>query len=386
MKTAIVYDRVNKWGGAERVLLALHKIFPEAPLYTSVYDEKRASWAKAFPKVYTSFLQKIPFAKNNHELFAPLMPIAFEQFNFDEYDLVISVTSEAAKGIITKPHTFHLCYMLTPTRYLWSHYTTYLKGVTLKVLASPVIKYLRNWDKIAATRPDKIIAISTEVKKRIKKYYNRDSEIIFPPADSLASYHKNRLLRVSSKTSRRFLLDTQPYYLYVGRLVGYKKVDLLVNTFNDLNKKLVIVGTGYEVNSLKSKSRNNIKFLGEIDESELKRIYLKAKALIMPQEEDFGIVAVEAQSFGVPVIAYKKGGACDTVIDGVTGVLFDEQNEASLTSAIEKFDKMSFNRRALIDNAKKFSFEIFQKKLQRSLVRTFGGRRWRNKTLASFKK
>lgn len=384
MKTAIVYDRVNKWGGAERVLLALNKIFPEAPLYTSVYDEKKASWAKAFPKVYTSFLQKIPFAKNNHELFAPLMPIAFEQFNFDEYDLVISVTSEAAKGIITKPHTFHLCYMLTPTRYLWSGYNDYFKNTLLRFIAKPVTDYLKTWDKIAATRPDKIIAISTEVKKRIKKYYNRDSEIIFPASSSLSKKSFLRGPRSKSASARKDFFD-KAHYLYVGRLVGYKKVDLLVNTFNNLNKKLVIVGTGYEENSLKSKSRNNIKFLGEIDELELKRIYLKAKALIVPQEEDFGIVAVEAQTFGVPVIAYKKGGAYDTVIDGVTGILFNEQNEASLTSAIEKFDKMSFNRRAIVDNAKKFSFEIFQKKLQRSLVRTFSGWRWRDKAMASIK-
>ncbi|MEK7497519.1 MAG: hypothetical protein AAB656_01225 [Patescibacteria group bacterium] len=184
MKTAIVYDRVNKWGGAERVLLTLHEMFPGAPLYTSVYNSKTAPWAAVFPKVYTSFLQNFPFAKNNHELYAILMPIVFESFDFDEYDLVISVTSEAAKGVITKPGTKHICYMLTPTRYLWSGYKEYFKNPLVRFISKPIINYLRSWDKVAAFRPDEIIAISTEVQRRVKKYYNRESKIIFPPAEN----------------------------------------------------------------------------------------------------------------------------------------------------------------------------------------------------------
>ena len=183
MKVAIVYDRVNKWGGAERVLLALHEMFPDAPLYTSVYDSKKAPWARVFPKIYTSFLQYLPFAKSNHELLAPLMPLVFESFNFDNYDLVISVTSEAAKGIKTNSGTLHVCYCLTPTRYLWSHYEDYFKNPVFKLVTKPIINYLKNWDKKAAQRPDVMIAISTEVKNRIKKYYGRDSEIIFPPTN-----------------------------------------------------------------------------------------------------------------------------------------------------------------------------------------------------------
>jgi len=181
MKVAIVYDRVNKWGGAERVLLALHEMFPKAPLYTSVYDKKNAKWANVFPKIYTSFLQHIPFAKSNHELFAVLMPLAFESFNFDKYDLVISVTSEFAKGIITKQSTLHVCYCLTPTRYLWSGYEDYFRNKIFKILTKSIIIYLKEWDKMAAKRPDVMVAISSEVRNRIKKYYNRDSEIIFPP-------------------------------------------------------------------------------------------------------------------------------------------------------------------------------------------------------------
>src|SRR5260221_835454 len=166
MKVAIVYDRVNKWGGAERVLLALHEMFREAPLYTSVYSNKHAKWAEIFPEIYTSFLQKIPFTKTRHEFLPLFMPFVFESFNFDDYDLVISVTSEAAKGIITKGKTKHICYCLTPTRYLWSGYDDYFKDKTLGSLSKPAIRYLRNWDLVASRRPDMIIGISREVQKR----------------------------------------------------------------------------------------------------------------------------------------------------------------------------------------------------------------------------
>ncbi len=366
LNVAIVYDRINKFGGAERVLLTLHEMFPDAPLYTSVHDEKNALWAKVFPKIYTSFLQNIPFAKSNHELLGWLMPMAFEQFNFKEYDLVISVTSEAGKGIITSPNTIHLCFCLTPTRYLWSGYDVYFKNKIFNFISKPIINYLRWWDKVAANRPDKIIAISTEVKNRIKKYYGIDSEIIFPPVETLGS--------VSKKISTT--------YLVVSRLVKYKKVELLVQVFNDLGLPLVIVGIGSEEGKLKRLAKNNIKFLGSISDDELKRVYINAKAFLMPQEEDFGITAVEAQSFGVPVIAYKAGGALDTVIENKTGVFFEEQTKASLKQAIEKFDTMSFNDSYIKENAKKFSKERFKRELQGSLIRTYRSWRWGNTPLA----
>lgn len=385
---AIVYDRINKWGGAERVLLALHEMFPGAPLYTAVYDAKKAPWAKVFPKIYTSFLQKIPFAKNNHEFLGTFMPIAFEgKFSskgrpapdWDEYDLVISVTSEAAKGIITKPGTFHLCYCLTPTRYLWSGYNFYFKNPILRFLAGPAVSYLRNWEKVAAQRPDLMVAISTEVKKRIKKYYNRDSEIIFPPVNLYFDLRrKNSFLRVSHSTYGK----NRKYYLVVSRLVPYKRVDLVVEAFNKLGKKLVIVGSGSQAGNLKRKACNNIKFVGEVSEKELAKLYLGAKALIMPQEEDFGIISPEAQSFGVGVIAYKKGGALDSVVDGKTGVFFDKQNVDSLLEAIAKFEKMSFNHIYLINNAKAFAKEKFKRELQKTLIRAFDSRRRGNQALA----
>ena len=180
MKVALVYDRLNKWGGAERVLLALHKIFPDAPLYTSIYSPDSAPWAKVFDD-RTSFLQKYKFTRNHNEMLALFMPLAFESFNFDEYDLVISVTSESANGIVTKPKTRHVCYCLTPTRYLWSGYDEYFRGKLMRIISTPALLYLKRWDKLSSHRVDSYIAISTEVKRRIKDYYEKDSQIIFPP-------------------------------------------------------------------------------------------------------------------------------------------------------------------------------------------------------------
>lgn len=350
-KVAIVYDRVNKWGGAERVLLALHEIFPEAPLYTSVYDPTNASWAKVFPEVRTSFLQKIPFTKSNHEFLATFMPLAFESFDFSEFDLVISVTSESAKGIKTKKGTYHICYCLTPTRYLWSHNQEYFKNKLLKLVSRPFVKALQKWDKRAAQRPDEIIAISTEVQSRIKKYYGRDAEIIFPPVE----LSMNRFIDSNDRKRK--------YYLVVSRLVDYKKVDLAVKAFNKLTLPLVIVGTGRSEKKLKRLAHKNIKFVGNVSENELQKYYLNARALIMPQEEDFGIVAVEAQMNGVPVIAYKKGGAIDTVIDRKTGIFFERQTTDSLMSAIKEFEKRQFVVDNLFTNAGRFSKEVFRKEI-----------------------
>lgn len=345
-RTAIIYDRVNKWGGAERVLLALHELFPDAPLYTSVFDAKTATWAKVFPEIKTTFLQRIPFAKGNHEFLAPLMHIAFETFDFSEFDLVISVTSEAAKSIRTGPNTLHICYCLTPTRYLWSGYETYFKTKTFLSFAGRFfIKYLRRADKVSAHRPDSMIAISSEVSRRIKKYYGRNSEIIFPPVD--VSKPKN-------------IIQRKDFYLIVGRLVGYKKTDLAIRAFNKLGYKLIIVGVGREIDKLKKISSGNITFAGQVSENELINYYKSAKALIMPQEEDFGIVSVEAQSFGLPVISFKKGGAIDTVIDGKTGILFGEQSPDDLINAIKKFENVKFESKDMLVNAQKFSKKIFK--------------------------
>ncbi|OGM77275.1 hypothetical protein A2188_02505 [Candidatus Woesebacteria bacterium RIFOXYA1_FULL_43_9] len=352
MKVAIVYDRVNKWGGAERVLLTLHEMFPDAPLYTSVYDEKKAPWAKVFPKICTTFLQQIPFISSHHEWLGWLMPLAFESFDFRQYDLVISVTSEFAKGIITLPNTKHLCLCLTPTRYLWSGYDEYFKSWWFRAISAPGLWYLREWDKIAARRPDVLVAISTEIKARITKYYNCDSVIIFPPV----RLGRRGLPNLEGEALRG-------YYLVVSRLVPYKRVDLVVKAFNQLGRKLVIVGTGSEEKRLRQMAKKNITFTGFVPGEKLADYYQGARAFVMPQEEDFGISAVEAQSLGVPVVAYKAGGAMDTVVDGLTGVFFDRQTVGSLKEAITKFEKIDFNKYAIIKNADRFSESLFRRQL-----------------------
>ncbi len=353
-RVAIVYDRVNKWGGAERVLLALHDIFPDAPLYTSVYDKKNAPWAKVFPEIKTSFLQHIPLAKGNHEFLAPIMAFAFESFDFSEYDLVISVTSEYAKAIRTGPKTRHICYCLTPTRYLWSGYDDYFSSKSvLSWFGKFFVNYLRRLDLVFAQRPDKIVAISGEVQKRIAKYYNRESEVIYPPVE----FPKSNEIKAKGR-----------HFLVVSRLVPYKRIDIAVRLFNKLRKKLVVVGTGRDFGKIKSIANKNIDLKGSVSERVLTKIYHNAIALIMPQEEDFGITAIEAALMGVPVIAYKKGGAGDTVVHGKTGVLFEKQTESSLEKAIKIFEKSKFNRSYMSKHSKKFSKEKFVKAFKRLVV------------------
>ncbi len=347
MKVALVYDRVNKWGGAERLLLALHDIFPQAPLYTSVYSAQKAPWADVFD-VKTSFLQHLPFSMH-HEIYAPLMPLAFESFNFSKYDLVISVTSEAAKGIITQPKTVHICYMLTPTRYLWSGYKDYFKNEWLRYLSYPLVSYLRFWDKAAAQRPDKIIAISQEVARRIKKYYKRESTVIYPPVSI-------------QNSTKRYTLDANPYFLVVSRLVPYKRIDLAVSAFNKLGFPLKIVGTGSESKRLKRLAKRNIEFLGSLTDEELVKYYKKCVALVFAGKEDFGLTVLEAQSFGKPVIAFSGGGVKETVIDGKTGLFFYPQNEKALIEAVGKFQRKKFDPKDARAQAKKFNIENFRRK------------------------
>lgn len=368
MKIALVYDRVNEWGGAERVLLVLNEMFPDAPLYTSVYDPKRAPWAKVFPKVISSFLQSFPLARSRHDLYPWLMPIAFETFNFDGYDLVVSITSEAAKGIITKPHTKHVCYCLTPTRYLWSGYDFYFRNQAMRVLSKPAVSYLRKWDRIAAQRPDVMVGISHAVVDRIKKYYGRRAELIYPPVDIGKFGKKIRNPEVPYLGHPKG--EPKGFYLVVSRLVPYKCVDLAIEAFNKLGAPLVIVGTGRGERKLKSMAKKNINFVGELTDGQLGQYYRGCSGLIVPQEEDFGIAAVEAQAFGKPVVAFKAGGVLDTVTDGESGIFFAKQNKKSLIYAIRKLGKTNFEEKKIKANAQRFSKERFNREF-RTLIQRF---------------
>ncbi|MBI2430670.1 MAG: glycosyltransferase [Candidatus Levybacteria bacterium] len=350
MKVALVYDRVNKWGGAERVLLSLHEIFPQAPLYTSVYNPMKTPWANVFV-LKTSFLQKFPYASSVHELLPVFMPLAFESFSFDQYDLVISVTSEAAKGIITKPGTLHICYCLTPTRYLWSGYEEYFKNPVNRFFTQPAVSYLRKWDYIAAQRPDAYIAISKEVQKRIKKYYGRESEVVYPPVD-LPSV-KYQVSSIKGKEAG--------FFLVVSRLVPYKRIDIAIKACNRLQLPLKIIGTGSEEGRLKSIAGQTIEFLGNLTDSELVGYYKACRALIFPGLEDFGVVVAEAQKFGRPVIAFYGGGAREIVKEQKTGLFFYPQTTEALVSTLIMFEKKRFSSAICADNAERFSLALFKK-------------------------
>ena len=351
MKVALVYDRVNKFGGAERVLLALHEIWPSAPLFTSVYHPKTAGWAKDF-RVIPSLLNKLPFARNHHELFPWLMPLVFEGFEFDEFDVVISITSEFAKGIITKPETLHFCYCLTPTRYLWSGYNSYFRSSVFKFFSSPIISYLKKWDQIASQRVDEYLAISETVQTRIKKYYGRDSTVIYPGIN----IQKFKSLKVQKQKSNFFLI--------VSRLVPYKKIDLAVKAFNQLGWPLKIIGTGSELRKLKKIAESNIEFLDQLTDKELIGYYQNCHALIMPQDEDFGLVCLEAQAVGRPVIAYKGGGALETVIKDKTGIFFEEQTVDSLIKGLKEFKSLKLKPEDCQQQAKKFNVKIFKREFK----------------------
>lgn len=331
MKVALVYDRINKFGGAERVLLAINEIWPKAPLYTSVYNPDTAPWAKVFD-VRPSFMQKIPFAKNYHEWFPWLTPLAFEQFDFSGYDVVISITSAEAKNVITSPKTLHICYCLTPTRYLWSGSNLYPKSF-FRSLLSP---NLRLTDQIAGYRPDKYIAISHNVAQRINKYYRRESEVIYPPVDT-------KKFKLSKKSKDFFLL--------VSRKVPYKNIDLAVKIFKKLNKKLIVINSG------------------NLTDFTLLRYYQDCRALIFPSVEDFGLVSLEAQSCGKPVIVNVKGGAKETIINNKTGLVFNSESE--LIDIINKFNNLKFDPHICRQNALNFDKEIFKNKLRAIVERSY---------------
>lgn len=364
MKVALVYDRVNKWGGAERVLLALHEIWPDAPLYTAVYDPAGAPWAKDF-KVVPSFLNRLPFAKKNHEKLALLMPLAFESFSFEGYDLVISVTSEAAKGIITKPETRHFCYCLTPTRYLWSGYEQYFDSAFRRLIGAPAVKYLRQWDLVAARRPDAMIAISDCVRRRIRKYYGRAAKVIYPPVD-LERFKQGAK---SGPESSPPIKVQDNYFLIVSRLVPYKRVDLAVRAFNKLGIPLKIIGTGGEAEKLKKTAGPNIEFLGALTDREVLGYYRSCQAVVFPGEEDFGLVPLEAQACGRPVIALKAGGALETVVEGKTGRFFWPQTTDALVSVVKECLSQRFSVKDCRQNSQRFGQKLFRQKIKTAVLK-----------------
>ncbi len=367
MNVALVYDRVNKWGGAERVLLALHKIWPKAPLFTAVYDTKGAVWANVF-EVHPSFLQRIPLAALAHESLPILTPIAFESFSFDGYDVVISVTSAEAKNIITKPNVIHICYCLTPTRYLWSSFEQYKNqpglGGWSKLATWGLTTFapiLRAWDRVAASRPDYYIAISERVKSRIETYYKRTvTSVIYPPVDT-KKFKRQGGAKATSPQGE--------YFLTVSRLVSYKRLDIIIQAFNQLRLPLVIIGDGRQKRELKNMAGPTIRFIDHhLTDSDLVRYYEGCRAFVFAGDEDFGLAALEAQSMGVPIVAFAKSGIAEIVKEQVTGILFDRQDKESLMNGIREFLRRDFSRQACRKRAEEMSEERFIKTMKHTVL------------------
>jgi glycosyltransferase involved in cell wall biosynthesis len=358
MKVAITTDWLNSFGGAERVLVALHRMFPDAPIYTSVYDPSGLPDFMQGWDVRPSFLQKIPFAKRRHQWLLPLMPMAFEQFDLSEYDLVVTTNSACAKGVITRPGTINLCYCYTPCRYLWDLYHEYTRGHPLRMLIAPIAHWMRLWDRLAADRVDHFVGISQEVAGRIDRHYRRDAEVIYPPVD---------VERVRPNG-----LPPEDFYLVVSRLVGYKRIDLAVEACNRLGRRLVVVGDGPERRRLEGLAGPTVEFRGSLDDAEVADLYARCRALIFPGLEDFGIAPVEAQAAGRPVVAYGRGGALETVVGGVTGVFFDEQTVEATTTAVRKLEGVSFDSRRCRENALRFDSRKFLHALATKIAEATG--------------
>ena len=353
----MVYDWVVKWGGAERVLLALHEIFPQAPLLTSVYYPKQAGWAGKF-EVKTSFLNRLPGTGNSHRLLAPFMPLAFESLDLKKYRLVISVSSWAAKGVLTASSAVHLNYCLTPTRFLWSKQTEYehkpgfgFRDSLVRTGFRKMAPYLKRWDRVSAHRPDAYLAISQTVAARLKKFYGVSAEVIYPPVET-------DFFKPTSK-------PTGKNWLVVSRLEPYKKVDLVIEVFNRLGWPLTIVGEGSQRSQLERQAGPRIRFTGCVEDEKLLSYYHSCRAVICPQEEDFGLVAVEAQACGRPVLGLGKGGLTETVVPGQTGDLFDFQTAKALYKRLVNFRPESYSAHACRQNALRFSRELFIKSFRR---------------------
>ncbi len=350
MNIALVHEWITNVAGSERVLLVLKELFPDAPIFTSVYAPEKA---KPFNKyeVHTSFLQKIPFMKTKRELLIPFTPLAFEQFDLSKFDLVISSTSMAAKGVITKPDTIHVSYCHTPPRYLWeAQIDPRAKGGMLAGIKSLTSHKMRIWDRVAADRVDHFLANSKYVAGRIKKYYDRDADVVYPPVNC-ARFNDCCNSNIGN------------YFLFVSRLVNYKKCDLVIAAFNKLGWPLKIIGTGPDKSKLESMAKKNIEFLGFLSDEEIKKYYAETKAFIFAAEEDFGIVPVEAMAAGRPVIAYARGGQSESVVPGVTGEFFPEQTADSLVQTLKYFDYKKYDPAKIKAHANKFSEEIFKKNI-----------------------
>lgn len=346
MKVALVHDDLIQWGGAEKVLAEISNIFPDAPIFTAIADLKNPLIAQNFKnkKIRTSFLQKLPLHKKLYKPLMPLYPIAFEQFDFSDFDLVISQTTRFAKSVITKPETIHISYIHTPPRFLWN-----FNNEKSPWFLRPLFSKLRYFDEISAKRVDYFIAGSENCQERLKKIYGAASKVLYPFVDT-------------EKLNPGKSFDGD-YYLIISRLNKYKKVNAAVKAFKTNDKKLKIVGVGPEFNNIQKTAPESVEVLGKVDDALLESLIAGCKGLIIMAEEDFGMTAIEAQALGKGVIAYGAGGVLETVIPGKTGNYFPEQTAESLNKALEVFESLKIQPDDCYENVEKFSKEKFKERL-----------------------
>ena len=356
MKKALVHDWFSVYAGAEKCVESFTNIWDDFEVYSLIdflSDKDRETILKG-KKANTSFVQNLPFAKKKYRNYLPLFPFAIEQFDLSKYDVILSSSHAVAKGVLTHSNQLHISYVHTPIRYAWDLYFQYLKESGLnKGLKGKLAKYflhkIRMWDISTVNRVDYYIANSHYIARRIKKVYGKESTVIYPPVDV-----------------ERFKLCEQKedFYLTASRMVPYKKIDLIVETFAKVGKKLVVIGTGPDEQKIKSFANEHIKFLGFASDAVLLDYMQRAKAFVFSAEEDFGIVPVEAQACGTPVICLGKGGTKETVIDGETGVHFKEQSVDDLLHAIRKFETIKFHPVTIRKHALQFSKERFEKEIE----------------------
>ncbi len=354
MPTALAHDWLNQAGGAESVLETFHGMYPQAPIYTSMFAPRRLPAAYGQWDIRTSFMQRLPGVAGHHQAYLPLYPLAFGRLDLSAYDLVISNASAFCKGVRTRPGAVHLCYCLTPTRFLWM-YPEYVAreglGLLPRAILPPVIRLLRAWDRAAADRVTAFAAISVAVQERIRRFYGRESEIIYPPVAE-AAFHP--------------VTQAEPggYFLSVGRLIPYKRVDLAVRAFSQLGLPLVVIGDGRDRAALERLAGPNVRFLGRVSEEEKRRYLAGCRAFLFPGEEDFGIAPLEAQAAGKPVIAFAAGGALDTIQEGITGEYFRQPTVESLAEAVRRFDPSRYDPAACVANARRFDTANFRRSWQ----------------------
>lgn len=355
MKKALIHDWYYVNGGAEKVIHSFNTIWKDFEHYALVdfLDEKDRDYILNGASVNTSFIQKLPTAKSNHRKFLQLFPYAIEQFDLNEYDLVLSSSASIAKGVMTNQNQLHICYCHSPMRYAWDLYHQYLEESNFGFLSGLYAKYvlhkIRMWDVINSNRVDIFIANSNYIRSRIKKTYNREAKVIYPPVDVV---------------NFELVEKKEDYYFTASRMVPYKKIELIVRAFNNMpNKKLVVAGNGPDYKKIKAIAKSNIELVGFLESEVLKSYISKAKAFVFAAEEDFGIIPVEAQACGTPVIAYNKGGLRETVTDKETGLLFNHQTEKSIIDAVTTFEKLEFDPTVVRQNAMRFSKERFEKEL-----------------------